>query len=234
MMSPVSTSADSRGPVENPAASPPASRLPQARWRDPRLVVGIAIVALSVLLGARLLGSADDSVGVWATRTELSAGQQLAAGDLVRRQVRFADGSDADRYLSADAAVPAGSALVRDVGAGELLPRGALGVVAGEPLVEVPLSVGTDAVPVTVRVGSVVDVWVTTDPTEAQAARGRPQESTLVFDDVRIVAAPRSGAALGPSATRQVIVGVGADQQGRLPAAIAAVSRGIVLITRRR
>jgi hypothetical protein len=216
-----------------PTASPAAVRPVRARWRDPRLVVGVAVVALCTLLGARLLAGADDTVGVWATRGALSEGEEVGVADLVSRQVRFEDQEAADRYLPADAALPEGATVHRSVGAGELLPRAVVGPAGRQRLTEVPLSVGTDAVPATVRVGATVDVWVTPDG-EADATTGtagRPPRSTLVFDDVAVVSVPRTSTALGPTATRQVIVGVGEAQRKRLPVSIAALSRGDVVLT---
>ena len=35
-------------------------------WRDPRLWIGVVLVAASVVAGARLLAAADDTVQVWA------------------------------------------------------------------------------------------------------------------------------------------------------------------------
>jgi hypothetical protein len=52
-----------------------------------------------------------------------------------------------------------------------------------------------------------------------------------VFDDVAVVSAPRAGTTLGPTATRQVIVGVAEAQRPRLPVSIAALSRGDVVLT---
>ena len=90
--------------------------------------------------------------------------------------------------------------------------------------------------PSTVRAGSVVDVWVT--PAAAAApptARGAdPARAALVFDDVAVVSVPRTGSSLGPTATRQVIVGVDEDQQARLPLSLAALAGGTVLLTARR
>jgi hypothetical protein len=215
------------------AASPPAVRSRRSRWRDPRLVGGIALVALCALLGARFLGGADDTVGVWAARGALNEGQQVGPGDLVRRQVRFDDQADADRYLSADDPLPDGATLARAVGRGELLPRAAVGAAGQASLTEVPLSVPTEAVPSTVRVGSTVDVWVTpqTAAADADAKTPRAGRSTLVFDDVAVVAAPRTGTTLGPTATRQVIVGVTGAQATRLPTSIAALAGGDVVLT---
>jgi len=99
------------------------------------------------------------------------------------------------------------------------------------------LSVDTEAVPLTLRVGAVVDVWVTpdraTDASSAGDGAAAPR-SELVFDDVAVLSVPRTGSSLGPTATRQVIVGVGRDQQSRLPTALAALAGGTVLLTAQR
>jgi len=227
---------DARPPGSVPA-SPAATRATRSRWRDPRLVVGVVIVAVCALLGATLLGGSDATVGVWATRRALNAGETLRTADLVRRDLRFADQRGADAYLSADSPPPAGATLARPVGAGELVPRGALGTAGAGSLTEVPLSVDSEAVPSTLRVGAVVDVWVTpdraTDASAPSGAAGAPR-SELVFDDVAVLSVPRTGSSLGPTATRQVIVGVGRDQQSRLPTSLAALAGGTVLLTARR
>jgi hypothetical protein len=231
----VSLSTDPRARGVEVPGSPPATRRRAGFWTDPRLAVGVALVAVSALLGATLLGGADATVGVWAARVALSDGQALSAEDLVCREVRFADQADADRYVSADKALPSGTVLARDVGPGELVPRAALGTAEGaDPVVEVPLSVPTDAVPATLRPGSVVDVWVTPDPAlAADAADGEGADASLVLGRVRVLSVSRAGGALGPSATRQVIVGVEPDQEDALPAALAQLARGSVVLVRR-
>ena len=201
------------------------------------MAVGVILVAACALLGATLLGGSDDTVGVWAARRAMNAGESVSADDLVRRDVRFADQHDADTYLSGDTPLPSGATLARAVGAGEMVPRGALGAAGSQALIEVPLSVDSEAVPSTLRVGAVVDVWVTPDratdvsgPVDGSDA----PRSVLVFDDVAVLSVPRSGSSLGPTATRQVIVGVAEDQQSRLPTSLAALAGGSVLLTARR
>ena len=198
-------------------------------------MVGVALVAVSGLLGATLIGGGDAPAGVWAARSALSAGQTVSASDLVRREVRFADQRDADRYVAADATLPDGTVLARDVGAGELLPRAILSGGSGRAVVEVPLSVPAEALPLTVAPGSVVDVWVTPDPALAPTAERGPHdgESSLAFSGVRVLAVSRSGGALGPTATRQVVVGVEPGQEDTLPASLAMVARGTVVLVRR-
>jgi hypothetical protein len=195
------------------------------------------LVAVCALLGATVLDRTDRSVGVWVAARPLASGAPVATEDLVSRQISFADQADADRYLSADRPVPGGSTLARDIGRGELVPRTALSTTTGASVVEVPLSVDTDAVPSTVEVGDLVDVWVTPDTTvhdNGTSTGSQQARSALVFDDVAVLAAPRSSSSLGPSSTRQVIVGVGHDQQGRLPTALAALASGTVTLTSRR
>ena len=210
--------------------SPAASRQRVSAWRDPRLVVGLALVAVCALLGATLLGGGSDTVGVWATRAPLTEGQTLTQADLVRREVHFAEQADANRYLPADQASPTDRVLSHDVGAGELLARTAL--VAGRPeaALEVPLSVPLDAVPATVAVGSVVDVWVTPDPA---LGGGTPEdvEAALVLDDVRVVELARVGGGLGGS-TRPVVVALDQGQQDTLPTALARSSQGALVLVR--
>ena len=197
-------------------------------------MVGVALVALSALLGAVLLGGGQASSAVWAAREAMTEGQPVAAGDLVRREVRFDDPADRDRYLSAETPMPEAAVLARDVGAGELLPVAALGAGSPQEVVEVPLGVPADAVPGTVRRGSVVDVWVTPDPALDPGADGSaPARSALLFGRVRVLAVTRGGGALGPRATWQVIVGVTPAQEKALPEALARLARGSVVLVRR-
>lgn len=231
----MSLSTDPRARAADVPGSPPATRHRARAWKDPRLAVGVALVAVCALLGATVLGGADATVGVWAARVPLTDGQALAADDLVRREVRFADQTDADRYVSASDALPAGTVLARDVGPGELLPRAALDTAGGGgAAVEVPLSVPTEAVPATLRPGSVVDVWVTPDPDlAADASRAADADSVLVLGRVTVLSVSRAGGSLGPSAVRQVIVGVEPGQEDLLPGALAQLARGSVVLVRR-
>ncbi len=218
--------------TENAAAaapqSPPASRVPARSWKDPRLVVGVGLVAVSVLVGARVFAAADDTVAVWSARADLQAGATVGTEDLVREDVRFASPGMAARYVSAEAPLPGGMVLTRDVSAEELLPRASLTSDAAPELVELPIALASDAVPATLRTGELVDVWVTLDQESGQVPR-----AVRVLEQVRVVAAPRSGGALGPSATRQVVVGLPAEAEGRLGSALAQLAAGSAVMVRR-
>jgi hypothetical protein len=215
-----------------PLASPPARRSTRPGWRDPRLAVGVLLLCGSVLLGVRVLASADNTVAVWGTRTALVRGQVVAPDDLVPVRVRFAEPDAADRYVAAADVLPDGSSLARDVGAGELLPREALTQDRAEQLVEVPLSVEAAGIPSSVGIGSHVDVWV------APADGGRPAvgaKAARVLSDVPVLADGGStSAATGFGGDlRPVVVGVPPSGQGDLARVLADLTNGTVVLVRR-
>jgi hypothetical protein len=205
-------------------ASPAATRPSRPGWRDPRLAVGIGLVALCGLLGARLLGGADDTVQVWAVQGDRVAGQSLTEADLAAVRIHFDSVGDADRYLSAADPVPDGALFTRDVGAGELLPRAALGSAEGVDLVELPVTLPSQAVPATLREGATIDIWVT--PKDSL-------QSDLVLEGVRVLALPVAEDSLSPSSDRQVIVGLDRAQQDELPSSLAKLASGSVVVTSR-
>ncbi len=186
-----------------PATVPPAaSRATTPGWRDPRLWIGVVIVAVSVVAGSRLLAAADDSVPVWAVSGDLATGDELTGADLVARRVRFVDPDDLDLYYPADQALPAELRLRQDVGSGELLPRSATGSAEEAGVLQLPVTVEPAALPPGVGAGSVVDVYLRTD--------GRcPVCSEAALAEVTVVTVPAPDEL---TATQQVVLAV--DQQG--------------------
>ncbi len=217
-------------PSRSDTAAPPATRSRRPGWRNPRLLLGLLLVAGSVVLGARVLAAADDSVGVWAVARDLPAGAAIDRGDLEQRKVRFPDGETADGYLAARDDLPEGATLNRPVSGGELLPRSAFASQTGPDLVEVPISVLSDDLPATVRQGSTVDVWVTPKVSAVGDARVK---AIRVLTDVVVVAVPRTHDGLAPQSTRQVIVGVPTARTDDLGEALGGISDGRVVIARK-
>lgn len=150
-------------------ASPTARRLATPRWLDTRLVLGVLLVLVSVLVGARVLAGADRSQLVWATSRALAPGSVLAEADLVAVRVRLFDSSGL--YLDASRPAPVGYVASRGLGAGELLPDDAL----RRPEVEVDFRLVTvlvelGHVPPDLVDGQQVDVWVTPEREPGAAA----------------------------------------------------------------
>jgi hypothetical protein len=224
MMSPVTSTLGSTDPVQTP---PQAARATAPGWRDPRLWIGVAIVAASVLLGARVLARADDSVVVWAASGDLAVGQEVQVEDLVGTRVRFLDDADRQRYLPTDETLPQAHTLTRPVAAGELVPRSALGDPAAAGLLSVPVSLPELAVPPDVGPGSVVDVWVTGENGHGKVV-SRP-----LLNEVVVLAAPASGEGFAATGDRQLVLAVSPDDEEALGATLAAVGdAGLTVVGR--
>ena len=136
-----------------------AARLRRPGWRDPRLLVGVVLVALAVALGAWTVGQADRTAPVLVAHGVLTPGQPLS-GERVRvMRVHLADAS---RYLTPDESLPTGAVITRTVGDGELIPRSSVGDADGLGLR--PIAVQVEATLAEgVRPGARVDLWFTPD-----------------------------------------------------------------------
>ena len=208
-----------------PTASdvPAALRGQRPAWRDPRLWIGIVLVAASVVVGARVLAAADDTVRVWAVARDLGAGQRVEADDLVAQRVRFADDGALEGYFTVDDELPADLELTRSVAGGELLPRGAVGTPDETGLVEVPVAVEPELVPPSVAPGDVVDVYVVA-PISADAdgkAQAPPPEGPALAG-ATVVDAPELASSFGTSGKRQLVLAV---PEADAPAFFALLAR---------
>ena len=191
---------------------PAAVRATRPGWRDPRLWIGVAIVAASVLVGAKFLGDADDSVAVWAVSSDMGAGDTVGDGDVVSRNVRFVQASDADRYLAADEPLPDDSTLTRDVGAGELLPRSAIGTSSETTLRTLTFEFEGAGVPAGLAQGDRVDVFVTSvEKDQAGRATGTGPAAQLALSGLVVTDVSRAEDSLAGTGGREVTVGIPAD-----------------------
>ncbi|MFC8191324.1 hypothetical protein ACFUMH_06625 [Cellulomonas sp. NPDC057328] len=199
--------------------APTAVRLRRPGWRDPRLLVGLVLIAGSVALGSWAVGAAQRTVPVWVARDVLAPGDALGPDDLVLADVRL--GAAADRYLRADADLPPDRVVLRTVDAGELVPLAAVGsadALAVRP-VAVPLAGPASRGLVA---GASVDVWWTPSgadaATDAAPADAAPRQLSSALT-VAEVSAPDG--AFGTGGSRTVHVLVPTDD---LPAVLAALA----------
>ncbi|MFD7022143.1 hypothetical protein [Promicromonospora sukumoe] len=159
---------------------PVASRLRRPGWRDPRLVTGLVVVALSVALGSWVVSAASRTVPVFVADGALTPGEPLTAEVLRTADVRL--GAGTGRYLPADEPLPDGLVVLRVVDDGELVPLTALGADADVRSVAVPVASGLSD---RIRAGAVVDLWFVPDvPVTHEAGADRPEPATLATDVV--------------------------------------------------
>ncbi len=208
---------------------PSAIRATTPGWRDPRLWIGVAIVAASVLVGARVLAAADDTVAVWVVADDVAAGESLAPDDLVTERVRFADDEALTRYFAADDSLPADLWLLRALGSGELLPRAAVGAVEADDTAEISLAVAPLLIPPAVGAGSVVDVYLAESGASAKGAPAVP-----ALSEVRVVAAPSPDETFAASGDRQVVLAVPTEAVGAFYGRLDALGDAVVTIVRLR
>ncbi|QCB93175.1 hypothetical protein [Cellulomonas shaoxiangyii] len=201
--------------------APAAVRLRRPGWRDPRLLVGLVLIAASVALGSWAVGTAQRTVPVWVARDALTPGDALRTGDLVVADVRL--GAAAGGYLRADTGLPQDSVVLRTVGAGELVPVASVGAADALEVrpVAVPLSAPASRglVP-----GASVDVWWTPAGADAvedggEAAEGAGPRQLAGGLTVAEVSAPDG--AFGSGGARSVHLLVPVDD---LPAVLAALA----------
>lgn len=156
-------------------------RMRRPSWRDPRLGVGVLLVAGSVALGAWAVSSADSSVDVYQARVAMTPGDVVEADDLQVVQVRL-DDVEAIYLVPGSDLVP-GSVVTRTVAAGELVPLASLGSATDIDVrpVQVPMSAAMQDV---VGKGSVVDLWVAMP--EPGSAQGDLLPPELLVSDVAV------------------------------------------------
>ena len=191
-----------------PITAPVAGRLRRPGWTDPRLLIGLLLVAIAAVGTVRVVSGADRTEPYFAARSTLTPGTILDESNVVVVRVRIGDG-----YLAADDTAPWGSVVTRTIGEGELVPLSA--VTEGADFNLRPIAVSS-ALPLAEGIvpGAVVDVWLTREgflgPESALVAEG------LVVDEV-----DRGSGAFASGASETVYVLVPSRDVGDFLAALA-------------
>jgi hypothetical protein len=172
-------------------------------WRDPRLAIGVLIVLGSMVLGARVVAAADDTVPFYVASHPLTAGDDIDEGDVHIVQIRL-DG--------AEGLVARGT-----LAEGELVSLSAVGTRAEVGVAPVAVPVDT-LLSSAVRKGALVDIWV---------AEADPQHAGGFLTPHRLISAAtvaqvqQGGGALGTAEEATVVVLLADDQIAGVLAAMA-------------
>lgn len=206
------TSADDR---DKALPAPRAGRLQRPSWRDGRLIAGVLLVLLAMITGALTLQHFNHSVTVLQARHTLEPGDQLGKDDVSAVEVRL---DSPQRYLSSVPTDGSGR-VVREVPAGELIARSAVGDAASLQVRAIAVPV-TGASATTLRRGSSVDVWVSERNTDATGATSYKAPQRLL-ERVSVASVPSdSGGLTAASGEPAVQVLVPQDQVAALLAAM--------------
>jgi hypothetical protein len=188
--------------------SPRPRRIATPSWLDLRLVLGVLLVLVSVLLGARVVAGARHTYPRVAVRHDLAAGTVLTAADLELARVQL-PAAGRRRYL-AHLSDAVGKRLARPVSAGELLPTAAVADVPAGTTVTVPLAAG--AAP-QLHKGERVELWV--------SAPGCASLVLLPEVPVQAVRSDAGGSFGSGSGEQDVVVSVAPELAERVVAALA-------------
>lgn len=162
--------------------TPVARRVQRPGWRDPRLGVGVLLVASSVALGAWTLGEGDGGVPVYVARDVLTPGEPLTLDALV---VVSAAVPERGVYLQADEPLPVDAVVTRLVGSGEIVPAAAVGSATDVAVRPVSVAVG-GSLSSSVVAGALVDLWLTVAPPATAGTSTEPAEPVLVAGALRV------------------------------------------------
>lgn len=205
------------------------SAVPQGPWRDPRMIVGLMLMAASMVAGGAALAAADHTVAYWAVGAAVHEGERVERSDFTVAKVKV-PARTARTLIRTDAALPhrlGQMVWARSLSDGALVSRQDLE--AARSMVEVPVTVGAGGVPANLRRGDVVDVWVSTDDSTGDSTGAAAAKAVKILSRARVVSRADSGGLDGGPATTVVVDAAGETVDGHL---VAAVSSGHITLVR--
>lgn len=218
--------------------APQARRFTHVRWKDPRLLIGLLLVAASVVAGARILAAGDETSAVWALRADVRAGAAVASDDLERVRVHLdedtkrhyvaAEGPDSDTFVGGRQQ----RVWTHDVRAGELVSRSALSEAEEAAGAELPLRVETGSLPGDLGAGDRVDVWVSQEVQASSRPGVEDPAAARAIASARVINVRATNAALSDGGTQVVLVAVDRDQREQLDEVLATLVAGKITLIR--
>jgi len=184
---------------------PIAGRMTRPSWRDPRLLVGLALVVGSIVGVSALVASVEETESFVVARGTLTPGTEVSEADVSRIEARL----DSTEYLTE---LPVGSVVTRVIGPGELIPASALAPAGSVDLRPVAVT-ATLPLSESIERGAVVDVWITYPGLDGH-------ESSQVAAGVVVEEVDRATGAFATSVAQTVYVLVSSPEVGQIMASI--------------
>lgn len=193
------------------------ARLKQPSWKDPRLLIGVLLVLLSVSGVIAVVRSADKTTEVYAAKDGIAVGQVITPADLAVVKVRLDDVEPA--YLTVADGLTKDKVALQRIEKNQLVPQKSLG--QADALNRKPVAVPVEGeLPPQVVQGAKVDVWVAMP----DAARGY-KEPALLLPGAEIAQVTPGSSALGSAKATVVLVLVTDQQMPRLLGAQANAAK---------
>ena len=125
-------------------------------YLTPRYILGLILILTSFSSAYLISKTSEKTVMVWAATIDLAPGEVLTNSDLTKVRVRLLD--NPEQYLSADTQIT-GAAVLRPIGAAELIPSFAVSNEIDLNLQVVPISIQREWAPIELNNGTIVDVY---------------------------------------------------------------------------
>lgn len=184
-------------------------------WFDPRFIIGLVLVVVSVGGVYLIVASTDQTTTVLTARAALAVGDRIEAGDLIESQVRL--GAVSDLYLTPAQLAKTGAVVTRTVSAGELVPVSAVGAAAGVTTTSMVVDLQS-SLAAAVEPGSVVDVW-----SGRSAGNAEFEAPTVLVSDASVVRIVEASGIISTEAGRSVEILV---PKAKVAAVLEAIARG--------
>lgn len=167
------------------------------RWIDPRLIIGVVLVAISIASVAFVVTQSNRTIEVWVASDRVAAGETITASDVALARVQL--DAQADLYHPHDDS-PVGLVVTRSMMPGELIPRSAVVEEAFAESTKIVVPLGSNTATDLAR-GDVVDVWAAAPAEDRSTGFGEPG---LLVDDAVVVAVHEQEGLLSTSGAVQV------------------------------
>lgn len=134
-----------------------APRLKRARWKEPRLLLGLFLVAVSIVGIVFLVNAMDERTGVYVATADITLGEPLSENNVQIMQVQL--GESLQHYLRADPNALDELRANTFIGAGQLIAHDFItdsDLGSRRPInIDLPVDLSPAITP-----GSRVDVWI--------------------------------------------------------------------------
>lgn len=178
-----------------------AGRFRRPAWREPRLLIGLGLVAASIAATTAAVAYGDSTDAYVVAARELQVGETIGEDDLRRVDLRLE--ATGESYVSGAQELGEGAVVVDRVAAGQLIPREAVG--RAEDIDRRPLGIPLSTpMPAGTGSGDLVDVWVS----QRERSGGQWSAPRQILAGAELAAIDESSGALGSQteATAQVLV----------------------------
>lgn len=122
-------------------------------WRDPRLIVGLALIAVSIILTTSIVSAARGGATVYRATQAILPGDVLGSHNIAPTRLDV----DTSVYATADALAP-GATVSEEVAAGEILRVSSIADTSAATARRLVITV-SDSLPASVQAGDQLDLW---------------------------------------------------------------------------